>query len=127
VLPTVTRAAFLANGNDRTFRLMVHDSLAVVAWFEAICDRFARLIGLTCVHYKILIAVNHCQFEQKVSVCCEAAHLHLSGAFIINETRKLVRFGLRVKEQDPEDGPRLVLRTIPEALNRLAQLAEVQG
>ena len=126
--PTVTKAAFLANGNDRAFRQMVHDSLAFAARLEAIRDGFARLIGLTGVQYTILIAVNHRQFEQKVSVSGVAAHLHLSGAFITNETNKLVRLGLLVKEQDPDDGRRLVLRhTTPEAQDRLAQLAEVQG
>ena len=125
--PTVTKAAFLANGNDRAFRQMVHDSLAFAARLEAIRDGFARLIGLTGVQYTILIAVNHRQFEQKVSVSGVASHLHLSGAFITNETNKLVRLGLLIKEQDPDDGRRLVLRTTAEAQDRLAQLTEVQS
>lgn len=125
--PTVTQAEFLKDGNDRAFRQMVHDSLAFAARLEAIRDGFARLIGLTGIQYTILIAVNHRQFEQKVSVSDVAAHLHLSGAFITNETNKLVRLGLLIKEQDPADGRRLVLRTTTEAQDRLTELAEVQS
>ncbi len=126
VTPTVSHDSFLAGGNDRQFRQMVHDALAFSARLEAARDGFARLIGLTGVQYTILIAVNHRQLVQKVSVSGVAEHLHLSGAFITNETNKLVRLGLLLKEQDPDDGRRLMLRTTPEAHRRLAELAEVQ-
>ena len=125
--PTVTEPAFLAGGDDRQFRRMVHDSLAFAARLEAIRDGFARLIGISGVQYTILIAVNHLQFDENVSVTRVAEHLHLSGAFITNETNKLVRLGLLEKRQDPEDGRRLILRTTEEAQRRLARLAEVQS
>lgn len=125
--PTVSRPEFLADGEDLAFRRMVHDSLAFSARLEAIRDGFARLIGISGVQYTILISVYHLQFEENVSVSRVADHLHLSGAFITNETNKLVRLGLLQKRQDPTDGRRLVLRTTPEAEHRLARLAEVQS
>lgn len=106
---------------------MVHDSLAFAARIEAIRDGYARLIGISGVQYTILIAVNHLQFDENVSVTRVAEHLHLSGAFITNETNKLARLGLLAKEPDPEDGRRLILRTTEEAQRRLGRLAEVQS
>lgn len=125
--PTVTERAFLVDGDDHLFRRMVHDSLAFAARLEAIRDGYARLIGISGVQYTILIAVNHLQFDENVSVTRVAEHLHLSGAFITNETNKLVRLGLIVKAQDPQDGRRLILRTTEEAQRRLRRLAEVQS
>lgn len=125
--PTVTEEKLLVNGDDHIFRRMVHDSLAFAARIEAIRDGYARLIGISGVQYTILIAVNHLQFDENVSVTRVAEHLHLSGAFITNETNKLVRLGLLLKGQDPEDGRRLILRTTEEAQQRLARLAEVQS
>ena len=109
--PTVSHPAFLEGGDDHAFRRMVHDSLAFAARIEAIRDGYARLIGISGVQYTILIAVNHLQFDENVSVTRVAEHLHLSGAFITNETNKLARLGLLEKQQDPEDGRRLILRT----------------
>lgn len=125
--PTVSHPAFLEGGDDHAFRRMVHDSLAFAARIEAIRDGYARLIGISGVQYTILIAVNHLQFDENVSVTRVAEHLHLSGAFITNETNKLARLGLLEKQQDPEDGRRLILRTTDEAQRRLARLAEVQA
>lgn len=124
---TVSDPALLVNGEDMAFRRMVHDSLAFSARLEAIRDGFARLIGISGVQYTIMISVNHLQFEENVSVSRIADHLHLSGAFITNETNKLVRLGLLKKTQDPADGRRLILQTTVEAQQRLARLAEVQS
>lgn len=105
---------------------MVHDSLAFAARIQAIRDGFARLIGISGVQYTILISVNHLQHDENVSVTRIAEHLHLSGAFITNETNKLARLGLLEKNPDPADGRRLILRTTTEAARRLAGLADVQ-
>ncbi len=106
---------------------MVHDSLAFAARLQAVRDGFARLIGISGVQYTILISVYHLQFDEDVSVTRIAEHLHLSGAFITNETNKLVRSGLLEKRPDPNDGRRAILRATSEAENRLARLAEVQS
>ena len=124
--PTVSNPAFLIDGNDHAFRRMIHDSLAFAARLEAVRDGFARLVGITGVQYTILISVYHLQFDENVSVSRVADHLHLSGAFITNETNKLVRLGLLEKETDPADRRRSILRTTPEAQRRLARLSEVQ-
>ena len=125
--PTVTEPAFLASGDDRAFRRMVHDSLAFAARLQAIRDGFAKLIGISGVQYTILISVYHLQVEENVSVGRVAEHLHLSGAFITNETNKLVRKGLLEKRQDPEDGRRMILNTTAEAQRRLTRLAPTQA
>lgn len=124
--PTVSNPAFLTDGTDHAFRRMIHDSLAFAARLEAVRDGFARLVGITGVQYTILISVYHLQFDENVSVTRVADHLHLSGAFITNETNKLVRLGLLEKETDPADRRRSILRTTPEAQRRLARLSEVQ-
>lgn len=124
--PTVSNPTFLTDGTDHAFRRMIHDSLAFAARLEAVRDGFARLVGITGVQYTILISVYHLQFDENVSVTRVADHLHLSGAFITNETNKLVRLGLLEKETDPADRRRSILRTTPEAQRRLARLSEVQ-
>lgn len=124
---TVTQPEFLEDGDDHAFRQMVHDALAFSARLEAVRDGFARLIGLSGVQYTILISVYHLQVVENVGVTRVAEHLHLSGAFITNETNKLVAKVLLEKHPDPQDGRRLILRTTPEAQRRLARLAEVQA
>lgn len=124
---TVSNPAFLQDGGDFEFRRMIHDSLAFAARLEAIRDGFARLIGISGIQYTILVSVYHLQFDENVGVSRVAEHLHLSGAFITNETTKLVRLGLLEKQTDPDDRRRSILRTTPEAQQRLARLAEIQS
>lgn len=125
---TVTHPEFLAeDGSDIRFRRMVHDALAFASRIQAVRDGFAGLIGLTGVQYTILISIYHLQYEQDVSISAVARHLHLSGAFVTNETNKLVEMNLVEKFQDPDDRRRVILRTAPEAQLRLAELASVQS
>ncbi len=125
--PTVTDPGLLQGRSDLAFRGMVHDALAFASRLQAVRDGFARLIGLTGIQYTILISVYHLQYEQDVSISTVATHLHLSNAFVTNETNKLAAEGLVEKFQDPDDRRRVILRTTPEAQARLARLAEVQN
>ena len=126
--PTVTHPEMLtADGTDIEFRRMVHDALAFASRLQAVRDGFARLIDLTGIQYTILISIYHLQYEQDVAISTVARHLHLSGAFVTNETNKLVRKGLVEKFQDPDDRRRVILRTTVEAQSRLARLATVQS
>lgn len=125
--PTVTDPGLLEDGSDLAFREMVHDALAFSSRLEAVRSGFARLIGLTGIQYTILISISHLQYEQDVSISTIATHLHLSGAFVTNETNKLTAEGLVEKFQDPDDRRRVILRTTPEAQAKLARLAAVQS
>jgi DNA-binding MarR family transcriptional regulator len=52
--------------------------------------------------------------------------LHFSGAFVTIEVNKLVKMGLVIKEPNPTDGRRVVLRASAEGERRLAALAAYQ-
>ncbi len=125
--PTVNHPSLIEDGSDLAFREMVHDALAFSSRLEAIRNGFAKLIGLTGIQYTILISIYHLQYEQDVSISMIATHLHLSGAFVTNETNKLTAEGLVEKFQDPDDRRRVILRTTPEAEAKLSRLADVQS
>jgi MarR family transcriptional regulator, organic hydroperoxide resistance regulator len=123
---TVSRPELLVNGSDGRFRSFVHGMLAFAARLEGVRDGFAALLGLTGVQYTILISISHLQSDGDVTVGAVADHLHLSGAFVTNETGKLLRLGLITKVQDLKDRRRVCLGVTLRGRALLSDLAPVQ-
>jgi len=89
-------------------------------------DGFATLVGLTGIQYTILISISHLHADGDVTVSAVAGHLHLSGAFVTNETGKLLRLGLITKVQDLNDRRRVCLAVTSPGRELLSNLAPVQ-
>jgi DNA-binding MarR family transcriptional regulator len=123
---TVSRPELLVNGSDSQFRAFVHGMLAFAARLEGVRNGFAALLGLTGIQYSILITISHLQGEGDVTVGAVADQLHLSGAFVTNETGKLLHMGLITKVQDLKDRRRVCLGITSRGRGLLCQLAPVQ-
>jgi len=123
---TVSRPELLSNNSDGQFRSFVHGMLAFAARLEAVRDGFATLVGLTGIQYTILISISHLHADGDVTVSAVAGHLHLSGAFVTNETGKLLRLGLITKVQDLNDRRRVCLGVTSPGRELLSNLAPVQ-
>jgi DNA-binding MarR family transcriptional regulator len=123
---TISRPEMLSKGSDAGFRALVHGLLAFAARLEAIRDGFAELVGLTGIQYTILISIGHLQSDGDVTVGSVADHLHISGAFVTNETGKLLRLGLITKVQDLKDRRRVCLRLTALGRDLLSRLTPVQ-
>jgi DNA-binding MarR family transcriptional regulator len=123
---TVSRPELLVNGSDRQFRAFVHGMLAFAARLEGVRNGFAALLRLTGIQYSILITISHLQGEGDVTVGAVADQLHLSGAFVTNETGKLLHMGLITKVQDLKDRRRVCLGITSRGRELLCELAPVQ-
>lgn len=123
---TVSRPELLVNGSDSQFRAFVHGMLAFAARLEGVRNGFAALLGLTGIQYSILITISHLQGEGDVTVGAVADQLHLSGAFVTNETGKLLHMGLITKVQDLKDRRRVCLGITSRGRELLCELAPVQ-
>jgi MarR family transcriptional regulator, organic hydroperoxide resistance regulator len=123
---TVSRPELLVNGSDSQFRAFVHGMLAFAARLEGVRNGFAALLGLTGIQYSILITISHLQGEGDVTVGAVADQLHLSGAFVTNETGKLLHMGLITKVQDLKDRRSVCLGITSRGRGLLCQLAPVQ-
>ncbi len=123
---TVSKTELLVDGNDETFRQMVHDALGFSARLQEIRNRLGEAIGLTGPAYSILIAIDHLAADGEVGISRVGEHLHLSGAFVTIEVNKLVKAGLVDKQPHPEDGRRVILRVTAKALQLLEELAPTQ-
>jgi DNA-binding MarR family transcriptional regulator len=123
---TVSRPELLTAGSDRQFRAFVHGMLAFAARLEGVRNGFAARLGLTGIQYSILISISHLLGEGDVTVGAVAAQLHLSGAFVTNETGKLLHLGLITKVQDLKDRRRVCLGITSRGRDLLSELAPVQ-
>ncbi len=123
---TISRKELLVDGSDSVFRKLVHSIFAFQARHEAIRDGHAAFIGLAGIQYTILIAIKHLGIEGDVTVKSLCDHLRVSSAFIAVETAKLVERRLIVKDRDPKDARRTLLKTTQEGHALLAKLAPAQ-
>lgn len=124
---TVTRPALLQGGNDRAFRVMLHDTLAFAARIEEVRARLGAVIGLPGSAYTVLTTVAHLEGKDGVGVTAVADHLHLSGAAVTIEINRLVRLGMIDKRTNPEDRRRVLLRITDRASSALDSLTRVQA
>lgn len=123
---TVSRAALLADGSDALFRSFLHNLLAFSSRVETIRYAFGKLVGLSGVRYSVLISIFHLEGEEGVAVGDVAAHLHLGLATLTVETNTLAEQELIVKQNDPRDRRRVLLRLTPRGVSLIEDLAPVQ-
>ena len=123
---TLTRDALLDEGSDIRFRDMLHGLLALTARLEAIRANLGRALNLTGSQFTILMSIYHLAEQSDVYVSDVAEHLHLSGAFVTNETRKLAAAEVLRKIRDTDDARRVKLEITAPTRRKLTDLAEVQ-
>lgn len=104
------RSELLIDGSDHQFRQLVHDLLTVSVRMQHVRDDMAARIGVTGPQYNILMFVAHFAGDEGVSVKDTAEHLHVSGAFVTGEVKKLIRVDFLEKETDAVDRRRVRLR-----------------
>ena len=115
---TVSRAALLKGGSDRSFRVLVADLLTISTRMELVREHLGRRLGISGPQYSLIVAVAHLQGSNGVSVGALAKALHVSSAFIASEAGKLARRRLLLKRTNPLDR-RVVLLSVAPA-GRLA-------
>lgn len=125
-LLTITNPAFLVEGSDTDFRVLINHLLYVATRLLSVRDGFGSMLGLSGIQYSILMSVKALSTEDEVTVNQLADHLHLSGSFITIETGKLQSQGLVKKHRHLVDGRKIVVSITKEGLKLLATLTETQ-
>ncbi len=122
---TVSREALLEDGGDHAFRQMVYDLLTVSVRMQRVRDEVAGLLGISGPQHSIIMYIAHFAGERGVSVKETAEHLHVSGAFVTVEVKKLMDGGWLHKLTDPDDRRRVRLLLSPEGERRIADASLV--
>lgn len=123
---TITHPAFLPDGTDADFRVLINRLLYFSTRLLSVRDGFGSLVGLSGIQYSILMSVKALSTEDEVTVNQLADHLHLSGSFITIETGKLQNQGLLKKRRHALDGRKIVLSITREGKKVLTQLTQTQ-
>ncbi len=110
---TVSRAALLKGGSDRSFRALVADLLTISTRMEMVREHLGRRMGITGPQYSLIVAVAHLQGSNGISVGALAQALHVSSAFIASEAGKLARRRLLLKRTSPLDRRVVLLSVAP--------------
>jgi len=119
--PSVSLPALLDKGavSDATFRKFVYDISAVGAHIESARQYLAGRLGVTSPQYNILMVIARSGGESGVRVSDVAERLNVTGAFVTNEVKKLVKAQLIVKKSNPNDGRGVLLSLSPFGLERV--------
>jgi MarR family transcriptional regulator, organic hydroperoxide resistance regulator len=123
---TITHPAFLVEGSDAEFRILINRLLYFCTRLLSVRDGFGTLLGLSGIQYSILMSVRALSTDEEVTVNQLADHLHLSGSFITIETGKLQNMGLLKKRRHAQDGRKIVLSITREGKKVLTQLTDTQ-
>jgi MarR family transcriptional regulator, organic hydroperoxide resistance regulator len=110
---TVSRAALLKGGSDRSFRVLVADLLTISTRMELVREHLGRRMGISGPQYSLIVAVAHLQGVNGISVGALAQTLHVSSAFIASEAGKLARRRLLLKRKNPDDRRGVLLSVAP--------------
>ena len=98
------------------YRQLIYDVQTVSVRIQSIRDNMAAHLGVTTPQFNILMVVAHFGEGAGVTIKETAAQIHVSGAFVTGEVKKLIRHGLLVKRTDDDDR-RKVRLTLTEAAN----------
>jgi DNA-binding MarR family transcriptional regulator len=109
----VTRPALLLGGSDRAFRAFIYSLLTVSVRMDRLRARVGQLMGLTGLQYHILMVMAEFEDDRPASVGAVAEALHVTGAYVTMETRKLARLGLIEKRANPDDRRGVLLSLTP--------------
>jgi len=125
---TTSNPEHLIDGDDQKFRQMIYDIMAFGARLETVRNGLGLLLGgLPGPQYSILITVRMLTGQgSRASVGAVAEYMHVTGAFVTAETKKLQNLGLLEKRSDPTDGRRVLLALTDQAQRKLNDLAKYQ-
>jgi DNA-binding MarR family transcriptional regulator len=104
---------------DHRFRQFLYDFSVLAAQLEAARAYLATHVGVTSPQYNILMVIARKQGDNGVSVSDVARYLHVTGAFITAEVRKLENVGLVEKRPNPNDARSTLLRLSLEGEARI--------
>jgi len=120
---TVDRPELLQDGSDRAFRQMIQDLMTLSVNVQRVRDDMAARMGISGPQYAILMHVAHFSGDTGVTVKETAEHLHVSGAFVTGEVKKMIAQGLLEKTTDAEDRRKVRLRLSAPGRARLEGIA----
>ena len=137
---SITRPAFLVEGNDHAFRGLIWSLLVVSARLPRFPEAFGRYLGISGAMYTVLIATAHTQGNAGVGIRALADYMHLPAPHITTTVGKLVETGMLAKRPNPQDGRGVLIRITaageaarmtgakkPDLYRRLLELREEQG
>lgn len=116
----------MLSNEETEFRQLIFDLLALTLKLDSVRNEYGKLVGLTGIQFTMLISIAHLSEHSPVNINAIANHLHLSGAFVTNETGKLVKLGYITKQKDQSDGRRVLLNITEQGFALLAELAPRQ-
>jgi DNA-binding MarR family transcriptional regulator len=123
--PSVSLPALLDTGpvSDGTFRQFIYDMSVVGAHLESARQYLAERLGVTSPQYNILMVIARSGSDVGVRVSDVADRLNVTGAFVTNEVKKLVKAQLIVKKSNPEDGRGVLLSLSTAGFERVKAIA----
>jgi DNA-binding MarR family transcriptional regulator len=105
--------------SDQRFRQFLYDFSVLATQLETARSYLASHVGVTSPQYNILMVIARRQGDDGVSVSDVARFLHVSGAFVTTEVRKLEALGLVVKKPNPNDARSTLLSLSAEGEARV--------
>ena len=113
--PTVSLPALLEKGlhSDGTFRQLLYDIYVVANLLESAREYLAARLGVSSSQYNIIMVVARQGGARGLSVSDVAIRLNVTGAFVTNEVKKLVKSGFIHKKSNPDDGRGVLLSLTP--------------
>ena len=123
--PTVSLQPLLEKGHqpDGTFRQLLYDIHVVAGLLESAREYLAGRLGVSSSQYNIIMVVARQGAENGVSVSDVATRLGVTGAFVTNEVKKLVKDGFIHKKPNYNDRRSVLLSLTPDGYERVAFLA----
>ncbi len=121
---TVSLSALLEKGEepDGTFRQLLYDMSVVAAHLESARQYLAGRLGVSSPQYNIVMVVAHSHAKSGISVGEVAMTLNVSGAFVTNEVKKLVKAQLVLKKRNPDDRRGVLLSLSPFGYEKVLAL-----
>ncbi|MDP9994027.1 DNA-binding MarR family transcriptional regulator [Variovorax boronicumulans] len=121
--PSVSLPSLLDKGRqpDSTFRQLLYDISVVSTLLESAREYLAGRLGVTSPQYNIVMVVARSGGDG-VSVSDVATRLNVTGAFVTNEVKKLVKGDLIVKKTNPDDGRGVLLSLTPSGYAKVRAL-----
>jgi len=113
--PTVSLPALLDKSpqTDSKFRQLIYDIYVVADLLESAREYLAEHLGVSSSQYNIIMVVARQGAENGVNVSDVATRLNVTGAFVTNEVKKLVKSGFIHKKSNPDDGRSVLLTLTP--------------
>lgn len=118
---STSRPELLEDGgqSDQRFRQFLYDFSVLANQLETARSYLAAHVGVTSPQYNILMVIARRQGDDGISVSDVARFLHVSGAFVTSEVRKLEALGLVVKKPNPNDARSTLLTLSAEGETRI--------